>query len=93
MSIDPAKIAPAAARAVEIDGIGTVLIRRPRLADVVNAGANPYWWANCCSCPDGSPLFAPGTDIGSIDAEIAGALIAQVNATRPTQPPKGGISE
>lgn len=93
MSIDPAKIAPAAPRAVEIEGIGTVLIRRPRLADVVNAGANPYWWATCCSCPDGSPLFAPGTDIGSIDAEIAGALIAQVNATRPTQPPKGGISE
>jgi hypothetical protein len=90
LTIDPAKIAPAAPRTVEIDGIGPVLIRRPRLADVLTANANPYWWAACCTCPDGSPLFAAGTDIGSIDAEIAGALIAQVNATRPTQPPKGG---
>jgi hypothetical protein len=92
VSVDPAKIAPAAARAVEIDGLGTVMIRRPRLADVLHANSNPYWWASCCTCVDGSPLFAPGTDIGSIDAEIAGAIIAQVNATRPTQPSKDGIS-
>jgi hypothetical protein len=90
LTIDPAKIAPGPARAVEIDGIGTVMIRRPRLADVLSANSNPYWWTSCCTCPDGSPLFAPGTDIGSIDAEIAGALIAEVNATRPTQPPRGG---
>ena len=93
MSLDPSKIAPAGPRAVEIDGIGTVLIRRPRLADVVTAQGNPYWWASCCTCQDGSPLFAPGTDIGALDADIAGALIAEVNRPRPTAPPSGGSTE
>jgi hypothetical protein len=93
MTVDLSKIAPSPPRQVEIEGIGTVLIRRPRLADVLTANANPYWWVACCSCVDGSPLFAPGADVGSIDAEIAGALIAQVNAVRPTQPLKSGNSE
>lgn len=93
MPIDPSKMATAAPRTVDIDGIGPVVIRRPRLADVVNAGGNPYWWAACCSCPDGTPLFPPGADIGSMDADIAGALIAEVNRPRPTPPPSGGISE
>lgn len=83
MPIDPTKIT-AAPRTVEIDGIGSVLIRRPVLSDVQNASANPYWWAKCCSMPDGSPLFAPGADVGQLDADIAAALITEVNRPRPT---------
>jgi hypothetical protein len=83
MPVDPAKVT-AAPRTVEIDGIGPVVVRRPVLADVQNAAANPYWWAKCCSMPDGSPLFAAGADIGQLDAEVAAALITEVNRPRPT---------
>lgn len=86
MSLDPANVRRSPARTVKIDGIGDVVVRRPRLADVALAPHNPYWWAACCSLPDGSPLFAPGTDIGALDAEVAGQLIEAVNAPRPTSP-------
>jgi hypothetical protein len=86
MPIDPTKTA-AAPRTVEIDGLGAVVIRRPVLADVQHAAGNPYWWARCCTMPDGSPLFAAGADIGQLDAEIAAQLIGEVNRPRPTQGP------
>lgn len=81
MPIDFAKVT-APRRMVEIDGIGPVVFRRPVLADVQTA--NPYWWARCCSMPDGTPLFAADADIGQLDAEIAAALITEVNRPRPT---------
>ena len=84
MPINLSKVT-AAPRTVQIDGIGAVVFRRPVLADVQNAAANPYWWAKCCTLPDGSPLFADGADIGQLDAEIAAALITEVNRPRPTQ--------
>ena len=48
MSLDPAKIGKAVPRTVEIDGIGPVVVRRPRLADVALSNHTPYWWAACC---------------------------------------------
>lgn len=92
MSLDPKQFAPPPARAVDVPGIGTVMVRRPRLADVALSSGNPFWWAVCCSLPDGSPLFAPGSDIGAVDAEIAGLLIEEVNRprARPTQAPSEG---
>ena len=90
MSIDPAKIGKSVPRTVEIDGIGPVVVRRPRLADVALSNQNPYWWAACCTLPDGSPLFAPGTNVGELDAEIAAQLIEEVNRPRPTHAPSEG---
>ena len=82
MPLDPSKVAPAAPRTVEIDGLGTVVVRRPVLADLRDAAANPYWWTRCLSMPDGSPLFAVGADVGQLDAELAAELIAEVNRPR-----------
>ena len=69
-----------------------------RLGDVVRATEPDFALVECfqdgnrclisrgCSLPDGHPLFAPGTDIGALDAEVAGQLIEAVNAPRPTSP-------
>jgi len=87
MPLDPSKIGSSTPRTVHVEGIGPVVVRRPVLADIRDAGANPYWWTRCCTLPDGGPLFAPGADVGQLDAEIAGVLLQEVNRPRPTHEP------
>tara|TARA_R110000868_G_scaffold93905_1_gene259649 strand:+ start:327 stop:629 length:303 start_codon:yes stop_codon:yes gene_type:complete len=93
VSLDPSKVIASAPRTVEIVGIGPVVVRRATLADISLAGDMPYWWARLFTLPDGSPLFAPGVDVGTLDHEVASALIDEVNRPRFTTPPNGGSTE
>lgn len=93
MSLDPTKIIPSTPRTVEIVGIGQVIVRRATLADISMAGDLPYWWTRLFTLPDGSPLFAHGVDIGTLDHEVASALLEEVNRPRPSQPLPSGFTE
>jgi NAD(P)-dependent dehydrogenase (short-subunit alcohol dehydrogenase family) len=75
VSLDPSKVISSAPRTVEIVGIGPVVVRRATLADISLAGDMQFWWTRLFTLPDGSPLFAPGADVGALDHEVASALI------------------
>lgn len=83
----------ARSRAVEIDGIGKVIVREPTLADYQRSSTDQFWWAACLSCPDGTPLVSNPKDLGTIRLEVAAALLEEVNRPRPSEPPSGGSSE
>jgi hypothetical protein len=93
VSLDPSKIIASAPRTVEIVGIGPVVVRRATLADISLANDLPYWWTRLFTLPDGSPLFAPGVDVGTLDHEVASALIDEVNRPRFTTPLPSGSTE
>jgi hypothetical protein len=83
----------ARSRAVTIEGVGELVIREPTLADVQRSSTDPYWWVSCVSCPDGSPFLDNTQDAGKIRSEIAGAILTEINAVRPTHAPKGASFE
>lgn len=93
MSLEPSKIIASAPRTVEIVGIGPVVVRRATLADISLAGDLQFWWTRLFTLPDGSPLFAPGSDVGTLDHEVASALLEEVNRPRPSQPLTSGSTE
>ena len=78
-------------RTVYIEGIGDLLVRRPTFGEVLKAPSNPNWWACCVMQTDNTPLFVPGgVQPSEIDHDLAGAILSEINAPRPTQPPSGG---
>jgi len=93
VSLDPSKVISSAPRTVEIVGIGPVVVRRATLADISLAGDMQFWWTRLFTLPDGSPLFAPGADVGALDHEVASALIDEVNRPRFTTPLRSGSTE
>jgi hypothetical protein len=93
VSLDPSKVNASAPRTVEIPGIGQVIVRRATLADLGFAADMQFWWVRLFSLPDGSPLFAPGSDVGALDHEVASALLEEVNRPRFTQPVNAGSGE
>lgn len=81
-------------RPVIIEGIGHLLVRRPTLGEVAAGRNNPNWWGCCVAHPDGQPLFVMGgVQPSEIDAQLAEAILAEISAPRPTQPPSGGSGE
>lgn len=94
MPFDPAKI-EVRSRAVEIDGIGTVVVREPTMGDYARARAtgDRYWWVACIRCEDGTPFLADSADMDRLPGAIGDQLLAEVVKLRPTTPPSGGYSE
>ena len=70
-----------------------IVVREPTMADYRRAANDPWWWAACLSCEDGTPLLADPADLGRLSADVSTRLWEQVNAPHPTQPPPGGCGE
>lgn len=83
----------ARSRTVDIDGIGPVVVREPTLADYQRSNGDPFWWAACLSCPDGTPFVATPKELGLLRLDVAGRLLEEVNRPRPTAPASAGSSE
>lgn len=79
-------------RKVSIPVIGEVEVRRAKMADVINAGSNSYWWLACVRCLDGSRLLPDGVPATDIAADIGNAIVAEIMLDRPTQARNEGCS-
>jgi len=80
-------------RALDLDGVGAVEVRRPTLRDTVEAKTDdPVWWVRCVRWRD---TQAPLTrdEVLDMDAACAGALAQEVIRPRPIQPPSGGSGD
>lgn len=82
----------ARSKMVEIPGVGPLVIREPTLADVQRSNTDPHWWVSCVSCTDGTPFLSNPQEAGQIRADLAGAILAEINAVRPTHAPSGDFS-
>lgn len=82
-------------RTVEIDGIGTVIVREPTMGDYAQARAtgDRYWWVDCIRCADGTPFLANRADMAKLPGALGDRLLEEVAKLRPTTPPSGGSSE
>jgi len=82
----------ARSKMVDFPGVGTLVIREATLADVQRSNTDPNWWVSCVSCPDGTPFLSNPQEAGQIRAELAGAILAEINHIRPTPAPNGDCS-
>lgn len=82
-------------RTVEIDGIGTVVVREPTMGDYAQARAtnDRYWWVDCIRCLDGSPLLANRADMDRLPGAVGDQLLEEVVRLRPTTRPSAASSE
>ena len=83
MPLDLSKVT-ARSRKVTIPDLGELVVREPTLADAQRASLDPYWWTACVTCADGTPFLTNAQDAGRIRADVAAAVLAEVNAVRPT---------
>jgi hypothetical protein len=77
-------------RTVTIDEIGPLVFREPTLAEAQMSATNPYWWITTIECTDGTPFLTNPKEAGTIRADLAAALLAEVNRPRPTVAPSAG---
>jgi|DEB19_MinimDraft_3_1074340.scaffolds.fasta_scaffold32458_4 hypothetical protein len=77
-------------RALHLDGVGAVEVRRPTLRDIAGASdKDPAWWHGCVRI-DGQPLTRD--QCLDLEADIANALAQEVAKPRshPSQAPSDG---
>lgn len=75
-------------RAVHLEGIGDLEVRRPTLRDVSTAEPGDQAWWHACVRRRG--VCFTKDEVLDLDVEVAAALAAEVTKARPTQPPNGG---
>jgi hypothetical protein len=92
MPFDLSSISPKPRR-VDVPGVGVIMVREPTMADYTSASTDPYWWAGCLSCIDGTPFVHNNADMANVSADICSALLAEINRERFTTPPNGGSGE
>lgn len=92
MPFDLSSISPKPRR-VDVPGVGVIMVREPTMADYTRAAADPYWWAACLSCIDGTPFVHNHGEMANVRADICSALLAEINRERFTTPPNGGSGE
>jgi hypothetical protein len=92
MPLDVSQFMAKSRRVVDPD-LGPIFVREPTMADYRRAANDPWWWAACLSCEDGTPLLADPADLGRLSADVSTRLWEQVNSPHPTQPPPGGCGE
>lgn len=73
-------------REAEVPGLGRVRVRRPTLGEATRSSTDRNWWACCVQALDGSPLFPASFLVDDLDAELAMAILTEINRPRPTQP-------
>ena len=89
MPFDLSSISPKPRR-VDVSGVGVIMVREPTMADYTRAAMDPYWWAACLSCIDGTPFVHNHADMANVRADICSALLEEINRPRPTQAPSAG---
>jgi hypothetical protein len=83
LPIDLSKVT-SRSRMVTIPELGELVFREPTLADAQRSALDPYWWVACVTCADGTPFLTNAQDAGRLRADVATAVLAEVNAVRPT---------
>jgi hypothetical protein len=73
-------------READLPGIGAIRVRRPTLGEATRSSTDRNWWACCVQARDGSPLFPSSFQVDDLDADVAMALLSEINKPRPTQP-------